>query len=202
MNSSIDKASFIRQFTLSNALTNSVSFNVELINLKPSAVLVPIIELDNQLQFVLTKRASHLKHHAGQISFPGGKVEQSDRNIIETALRETEEEIGISSKDINVLGTLPFYQTLTGFKITPVLAFINQAVDYKLDPNEVAEVFQVPLSHFMNNENHFSVEVFHRNKYQHVHYLPYKQYNIWGATAAIIKGLVHQLSENPLQRGN
>ena len=202
MNGSIDKASLIRDFTLSNKRVSDFDINKIQFKLKPSAVLVPITELDGELHLILTKRALHLKHHPGQISFPGGKVEPNDRNEIETALRETEEEIGIAPSSIDVLGTLPYYQTLTGFQITPVLAFVNQPIDFITDHNEVAEVFQVPLNHFLEQKNHYSFEVLHRNRQQLVHYLPYKHYNIWGATAAIIKGLIYQLDHQPLSPSN
>lgn len=158
-----------------------------------AAVLIPIIEKNNQLEIILTLRASHLKHHAGQISFPGGKVETYDTNAIATALRETHEEIGISAKHISVVGTLPSYHTATGYHITPVLGFIEPPAQYCLDTNEVAEIFHVPLNHFLNSNNHIALNLYHNLTTHAVYFMPYKHYNIWGVTASILKNLTEQL---------
>ncbi|MGB1198510.1 MAG: CoA pyrophosphatase [Thalassotalea sp.] len=190
------KATFLTQFLFNNKLLPVAKPNSPLINAKTlmhAAVLIPIIENNNQLEVILTKRASHLKHHGGQISFPGGKVEKSDRNNIATALRETHEEIGIASENITIVGTLPEHYTLTGFHITPVLAFIEPQSQYQLDKNEVAEVFHVPLSHFLNTQNHIALSIYHNLSSHPVYFIPYKHYNIWGATASILKKLAEQL---------
>ena len=179
--------------------------------LKPAAVLIPLIESptqinnvnsdyndershENSLHLLLTKRASHLKHHAGQVSFPGGKVEPSDRDIFDTAMRETQEEIGISYDNITIIGQLQPQQTNSGFIVTPIIGFVSSKPPYMFDKNEVAEVFQVPLRHFLNTDNHFS-STRHRHGQQYkVHFMPYQHYNIWGATAAILKDLVLHLN--------
>ena len=153
------------------------------------AVLIPIVSNQGQLEVLLTKRASHLTHHPGQISFPGGKVEPNDRSMIATALRETEEEIGLKSKDIQVLGQLTSYQTISGYEITPIVAFARKNDNYQFDDNEVAEVFHVPLSHFLLREHHIKVPFYHKGKSHNVHFMPYQEYNIWGATAAILHDL-------------
>ena len=157
--------------------------------LKSAAVLIPIVISHGQLEILLTKRASHLTHHPGQISFPGGKVEPSDQNIIATALRETEEEIGLKPENIQVLGQLKSYQTISGYEITPIVAFARKSDNYQFDDNEVAEVFHVPLSHFLLREHHIKVPFYHKGKSHHVHFMPYQNYNIWGATAAILHDL-------------
>ena len=147
----------------------------------------------NETTLLLTQRASYKGTHSAQISFPGGKIEKSDKNLQETALRETHEEIGISAENITVLGTLPTYHTVTGYHITPVLGFIKPQLQYCLDTNEVAEIFHVPLNHFLNSKNHITLSIY-RNLVNHpVYFMPYKHYNIWGVTAAILKKLSEQL---------
>lgn len=162
-------------------------------DIRQSAVLVALIEKGNTLNVVLTKRAAHLKHHAGQISFPGGKVEPSDKTIIDTALREANEEIGLDTSSIEVLGTLNQYQTITGFNITPILALVAEKSSFTIDVNEVDEIFQVPLQHFLQFELHTIINVERNSQHYPVHYMPYKHYKIWGATAAILKDLALQI---------
>jgi len=158
-------------------------------HLTQSAVLIALVEQQGELKVLLTKRASHLKHHSGQICFPGGKVEQSDANFTETALREAQEEIGIESNALTVLGQLNPYQTITGFSITPIVAFLQNDTAYQIDKNEVDEIFHVPFQHFLSNEKHHIVEIVSKTGNHQVHFMPYRHYNIWGATAAILKDL-------------
>ncbi|XQW86198.1 CoA pyrophosphatase [Thalassotalea piscium] len=190
------KETFLTQFLLNS--TDSIVKEKEFLfaspqTLTPAAVLIPIIEQNNQLEVILTRRASHLTHHAGQISFPGGKVEKYDKNITATALRETYEEIGLSENNINVIGTLPRYHTITGYDITPVLGLITPPFQYDLDSNEVAEIFHVPLNHFLNSDNHIALTVYRNLTSYPIYYIPYKHYNIWGVTALILKRLAEQL---------
>ena len=184
------KEEFLQRFQMLSLATSTHSYRHQH-KLKHAAVLVPIVinKEQNQLDILLTKRSVHLKHHAGQVSFPGGKVEPSDKSLIATALRETEEEIGLKAKYIQVLGQLPSYQTLTGYDITPIIAFTQPIQHYSFDKNEVAEVFQVPLSHFLMREKHLQVSTYTRGKRHHIHFMPYKQHNIWGVTAAILHDL-------------
>jgi 8-oxo-dGTP pyrophosphatase MutT (NUDIX family) len=177
---------------------------------KEAAALISLIEEyikgERHLSVLLTKRAAHLRHHGGQISFPGGKVEDYDEGIIDTALRENEEEIGLQRSSIDVIGQLKQYQTISGFIITPIVAFINnnhthlstseftKSLNNTLDKNEVEEVFIVPLAHFLQKENRHSVTVSLHNQPHQVHFIPYKHYNIWGATAAMLKDLAAHLT--------
>jgi 8-oxo-dGTP pyrophosphatase MutT (NUDIX family) len=164
--------------------------------LKSAAVLIALVESENGegLQVLLTKRASHLRHHPSQVSFPGGKVEKEDKTLIDTALRETFEEIGLSREAITVVGQLPPYQTISGFQVTPVIAIVTRSQTYQMDKNEVAEIFQVPLQYFLTTNDHH-VFVAHKGGKQHkVHFLPYKHYNIWGATAVMLKDLVAHIN--------
>ena len=149
--------------------------------------------LSGDLQVLLTKRASHLTHHPSQISFPGGKVEKTDRDIIHTALREAQEEIGLDPHTVTVIGQLPCYDIISGYQVTPIVAIIDRPQTYQKDANEVDEIFHVPLQHFLQEKNHHAID-FYRNGHRHnVHFYPYKHYNIWGATAAMLKDLANCL---------
>ncbi len=167
--------------------------------LKSAAVLIGLVEPDKNsddkgLQVLLTKRASHLKHHPSQVSFPGGKAEPEDESLIATALRETLEEIGLAHQAINVIGQLPAYETISGYHVTPIVAIITKEQHYKIDDNEVAEIFQVPLQHFLSTNNHHIVVASKNGRQHNVHFMPYKHYNIWGATAVMLKDLVSHLN--------
>ncbi|PKG85820.1 CoA pyrophosphatase [Colwellia sp. 75C3] len=164
--------------------------------LRSAAVLIALVESDNGegLQVLLTKRASHLRHHPSQVSFPGGKVEKEDTSLIDTALREAYEEIGLSREAITVLGQFPPYQTISGFQVTPIIAIVASAQLYQMDKNEVAEIFQVPLQHFITTNDHHVFVAHKSGKPHNVHFLPYKHYNIWGATAVMLKDLVAHIN--------
>jgi 8-oxo-dGTP pyrophosphatase MutT (NUDIX family) len=164
--------------------------------LRAAAVLIALVESDNGegLQVLLTKRASHLKHHPSQVSFPGGKVEKEDKSLIDTALREAFEEIGLSRESVKVAGQLPPYQTISGFQVTPIIAIVSSSQTYLMDKNEVAEIFHVPLQHFLTTNDHHVFVAIKGGKQHNVHFLPYKHYNIWGATAVMLKDLVAQLN--------
>ena len=114
--------------------------------LKPAAVLVPILDRPEGLSLLLTQRSAGLRHHAGQVAFPGGRVEAGDRDAVATALREAEEEIGLPPERVEVLGCLNDHVILTGFRVTPVVAFVRSEGDYALDPSEVHSVFEMPLA--------------------------------------------------------
>lgn len=154
--------------------------------LSPSAVLVPIVERHHGLQLLLTQRTDHLRHHAGQISFPGGRMDRTDKDLIHTALRETHEEIGIPSRLINVMGKLPLQPTISGFMIQPVVAYISEPCELCLCEAEVADAFEVPLDFVLNpdNQNHSYRD--YQGKQYSVYSIPYQERNIWGATANII----------------
>ncbi|HBY86745.1 MAG TPA: CoA pyrophosphatase [Colwellia sp.] len=164
--------------------------------LREAAVLIALVESDNDegLQVLLTKRASHLKHHPSQVSFPGGKAELEDESLIDTALREAFEEIGLSREAVTVAGQLPPYETISGFQVTPIIAIVASSQIYQIDTNEVTEVFQVPLHHFLTTTDHHMFVVHRGGKQHKVHFLPYKDYNIWGATAVMLKDLVAHIN--------
>lgn len=162
--------------------------------LRPAAVLVPLIDRAEGMSVLLTQRTAHLKKHAGQISFPGGRIEASDADAIAAALRETEEEVGLPPAHIRVIGRLDTYVTGTGFEITPIVGIITVPFPLTIDPFEVAEAFEVPLSFILDRRNHqrFTRQVESRNRSYFA--LPFENRNIWGATAGILVNLAEVLT--------
>jgi len=160
--------------------------------LTPAAVLFPIVRRLDELTVLLTQRTAHLKDHPGQISFPGGRCESTDASPAATALRETNEEIGLSSAHVEIIGYLPEYRTATGFRVTPVVAMVTPPFDLRLDAFEVAEAFEVPLSFLLDPANHqrHSMEI--GGVLRHYYAMPYEGHFIWGATAGMLVSL-HRL---------
>lgn len=161
--------------------------------LKSAAVLVPLIERCDGITVLLTQRTDHLANHAGQVSFPGGGAEQQDTDSVATALRETEEEIGLASSHIEIAGFLDLYQTVTGFLVTPVVGFVKPGFELAPDPFEVAEVFEVPLSFVLDPRNHQRQSRIFRGERRNFYVIPYKNYYIWGATAAMLVSFYKKL---------
>jgi 8-oxo-dGTP pyrophosphatase MutT (NUDIX family) len=163
--------------------------------LTPSAVLVPIVQRPDGLTMLLTQRTDHLSNHAGQVSFPGGRSEERDSSPIETALRESEEEIGLHRRHVEIVGVLPDYVTVTGYRVTPVVGLITPPFELAADPNEVAEIFEVPLSFLMNGANHqrLSIELPEGAGRRSFYAMPYERFFIWGATAGMLRNLFHFL---------
>lgn len=159
------------------------------IKLKKSAVLIPLVERNNQIFIILTKRAAHLRHHPGQISFPGGKVDAVDKNLQATALRETHEELGIDASNVNVFGELPYHDTITGFRIKPYIGFVKEDAIMTANIGEVSEIIEIPLVNFLHNEHHFMIPILRPKKSVNVYFKPTSGHAIWGATAAIIEQL-------------
>ena len=164
---------------------------------RPAAVLMPLVVRGDQVQVLLTQRTAHLTDHAGQISFPGGRVEEHDANTVATALRETEEEIGLRAERVEVIGTLPEYTTITGYRVTPVVGMIQPPVSLALDTFEVSEAFEVPLGFLMDPMHHERRIVTLDDISRTFYAMPYeaggRRYFIWGATAAMLRNLYHLL---------
>jgi len=160
---------------------------------KQSAVLVPLIKRPDGLSVLFTERASHLRNHAGQISFPGGRIEDDDADPIAAALRETEEEIGLPRRYVRTIGYLPEHLVLTGYRIIPVVGLIEPGFTLKLDPGEVAAAFEVPLSYLLNPEHHVPVDRMLGDVAIHAHDIPYGERLIWGATASIVMSFYRML---------
>ncbi|OSQ49886.1 CoA pyrophosphatase [Marivita geojedonensis] len=161
--------------------------------LRPAGVLVPVIATGGRTDVLLTKRSSRLKHHPGQIAFPGGKQDEGDADVIAAALREAEEEVGLPRETVDVLGTLPSHETVTGFLVTPVIGWIDRAFDIVPEPGEVAEAFRVPLAH-VTDSTLFTVQSRRwRGTRRHYYTVPFGPYYIWGATARILRGLAQRM---------
>ena len=163
--------------------------------LKPAAVLVGLQPGPKGLSVILTKRASHLKHHPGQIAFPGGKLDDGDRGATGAALREAWEEIGLPPGHARVLGCLDPHETVTGFCVTPVLAEIDPDFRPTRQEEEVEEVFLVPFAHVMAPTS-FRIEGrIWRGVRRQYYVVPYGPYYIWGATARILRALADRMAE-------
>jgi 8-oxo-dGTP pyrophosphatase MutT (NUDIX family) len=162
-----------------------------------AAVLVPLIERPDGLSVLLTERSPNLTDHAGQISFPGGRQEAFDADDIATALRETEEEIGLPRRLVRVIGRLDTYVTGTFYSITPIVGLIRPPFALQPDPLEVAEVFEVPLSFVVDPVNHERRSREYKGRTRHYYVLPYEQRNIWGATAGMLVNLAALLAPDP-----
>jgi 8-oxo-dGTP pyrophosphatase MutT (NUDIX family) len=155
-----------------------------------ASVLVPIVAGES-LSLLLTQRTSHLTNHAGQISFPGGRAEESDTDATDTALREAEEEIGLSRDRVEVIGHLPKYYTVTNYEVTPVVALVHAPMELALDANEVAEAFEVPLDFILDPANHQKRSRPWEGRMRHFYAMPYGRHFIWGATAAMLRNFYH-----------
>jgi 8-oxo-dGTP pyrophosphatase MutT (NUDIX family) len=185
----MNRQQFLQRFFLQPG-KQSVLLQVE--KSRAAAVLLVLREQEGELQLLLTKRSSDLRHHPGQISFPGGKIEANE-NSRQAALRETHEETGIAPEQLQLIGQLPSYATGTGFLIQPWIAFLPEEVELKLQASEVESAFWLPLPFVFNPENTHS-EYFAMHGQSHlVHFMPYGPHLIWGATAAILYSLKQQL---------
>lgn len=159
--------------------------------LRPAAVLIALTEAE---EVILTKRSPQLKHHPGQVAFPGGKQDAVDATLVEAALREAEEEVGLRSDQVEMLGALPVHETVTGFEVTPFIGLVQGPFDPVPEAGEVAEVFSVPLD-FVSNPSHFRVEGRRwRGQRRHYYTAPYGPYYIWGATARMLRGLAERMA--------
>lgn len=165
------------------------------VELRPAAVLAPIIMRPKGWTMLFTQRAEETPAHPGQISFPGGRVQASDESPLDTALRETFEEIGLARDLIAPLGAFDRYETGTGFRITPIVGLIKPGFELRLDPREVASVFEAPLSFLFDPANHERREGEWRGVKRAYYAMPYREHFIWGATAGMVRALYQRLYE-------
>ncbi|MBL6617664.1 MAG: CoA pyrophosphatase [Reyranella sp.] len=169
-------------FSLNGVIPAPTSF-------RPAAVLVPLVRRERGITVLLTQRTEEMPSHAGQIAFPGGRKQEEDADARATALRETEEEVGLSRSFVDVIGQVDHYRTGTGYEITPVVGIVTPGFTLHADPREVADVFEVPLSHFMDEKNH-RIDSRVWNGHERRYYaMPYGDRYIWGATAGMLKNL-------------
>jgi 8-oxo-dGTP pyrophosphatase MutT (NUDIX family) len=158
-----------------------------------AAVLIPLLLKEDGLSVLLTQRTNHLRDHAGQISFPGGRMDPEDLSPDDTALRESQEEIGLDPSRVEIVGHLPQYLTVSGYSVTPVVALVQPQAEYVLDAFEVADVFEVPLQFLLDPANH-QVRMWQSEQGGRRFYsMPYENRFIWGATAGMLRNLYHLL---------
>jgi 8-oxo-dGTP pyrophosphatase MutT (NUDIX family) len=167
---------------------------------KPAAVLLLVVNHPADPTVVFTQRTAHLADHAGQISFPGGRVEEADATPEDTALREAEEEVGVARDRIEILGRLPQYHTGTGYCVTPIVGWAEPPLTYRPDPHEVADVFEVPLAFLLDAGNHRYESAFHKGRMRKYWAMPYGERFIWGATAGMLVTFHRILIPKPVAR--
>lgn len=187
---------WIRQRFLNNVawhpeMQGDLGFNVK--PWKAAAVLILIVMRESGPTILFTKRTANLREHAGQVSFPGGRVDPTDQHLVDTALRETEEETGIHRSDVDVIGQMPQYETRTGYTITPIVGIIKKPFIANINRTEVDEIFEVPLSFLMNGAHHQRrIWVSPTDTVRKMVYtIPYERFFIWGATAGMLRNLFH-----------
>jgi 8-oxo-dGTP pyrophosphatase MutT (NUDIX family) len=175
------------------------SVDAELADLLPdrpsrlAAVLLPVVARPEEATMLLTRRADALRDHSGQIALPGGKIDPHDASPVDAALREAEEEVGLSRAHVAPIGYLDPYLTGTGYRILPVVALVRPPFELTLNSLEVDEVFEVPLGFLMQASNHQRQQRQWRGRLRHHYAMPYRQWNIWGATAGILRNLYERL---------
>jgi 8-oxo-dGTP pyrophosphatase MutT (NUDIX family) len=163
--------------------------------LTPASVLVPIVARNVELTVLFTERTTHLRDHSGQVSFPGGRCEPRDPSPEATALRETQEEIGLHPRHVELLGRLPEYRTGTGFRVTPVVGIVRPPFELRRDEYEVERVFEVPLSFLLDPANHQRQSRLWQGETRWFFAIPYGEHYIWGATAGMLVNLYRYLTQ-------
>ncbi|WP_417250119.1 CoA pyrophosphatase [Celeribacter sp.] len=163
--------------------------------LRDAGVLVAFIDRPSGAHIILTKRASHLKHHPGQVAFPGGRMDPCDRDVVDAALREANEEIGLPPASVDVIGQLPHHETVSSYAMTPVLGWVTRDFAPQPEAGEVAEYFEVPAD-FVLNPSNFRIEKRRWRGADRAYFtVPFGPYYIWGATARVLRGLAERVAQ-------
>lgn len=162
--------------------------------LRPAAVLMPILETGQGARVILTKRSALLKHHPGQVAFPGGRIDDTDADAVAAALRESHEEIGLTPDNVDILGQLPPHETVTSYTVTPFVGRIRAPFTPVPETGEVAEVFSVPLPFLLDPANYRVERRRWRGVWRAYYVMPFGPYYIWGATARMLKGLADRVA--------
>jgi len=155
-------------------------------SLRPAAVLMPLVPSERGWEFLLTRRTEHLKHHAGQIAFAGGRMEPGDRDLAATALRVAQEEVGLPAHAVEILGALAPLPTITGFQVLPVVGLLEKPMAWIIDPSEVDEAFLVPVDFALDPANRQRQSALYRGRRRHFDVIRYGRHTIWGATASML----------------
>jgi 8-oxo-dGTP pyrophosphatase MutT (NUDIX family) len=162
--------------------------------LRPAAVLLPLFRRNNEDHLLFTERTAHLEHHAGEISFPGGGFDENDVSLVETALRESQEELGIIRDEVKILGRLDDFYSVHGYHVVPYVGVIPSPDNLQQDPFEIAATFEAPLNHFRNPEIHHVEDWQHRGESHLVDFYQFEGHVIWGLTAAILRQFIEETS--------
>ena len=189
----VDKALIVTLEHIRQFLTQHTPRELYAPGFTRAAVLIPLFLKNGALHVLFTRRTESVEHHKGQISFPGGAADPGDAAAIATALRETEEEIGLARASVEVLGVLDDYATPSGYSITPVAGFVQTIPHFTPSSHEVAEVFDVPLDFFLDKNNERIVNVIRMKKMREVYFYNYGEYEIWGVTAAILRAFLETM---------
>jgi 8-oxo-dGTP pyrophosphatase MutT (NUDIX family) len=162
-------------------------------DLHEAAVLIPVVDRDGGATVLLTQRTEHLRSHSGQVAFPGGRIDVEDGTAERAAIRETHEETGIGERHIEIVGRMPDYVTGSGYRINPVLGILDPGFDLAPNPDEVAHVFEVPLSFLMDPANHECQSRMWQGRERFFYSMDYDGYRVWGVTAGIVRSLYERL---------
>jgi 8-oxo-dGTP pyrophosphatase MutT (NUDIX family) len=176
-----------------HVLNPDIGVALSCVKLRDAAVLVPVVERAGHTNVILTLRNSALRKHSGQIAFPGGAVDKEDPSAMAAALREADEEIGLNADYVETLTQMPLYLTGSGYSITPVLALVDPQAPLQANPDEVADIFEVPLAFLMNPANHNRESRMMNGRERFYYTMPYQKRFIWGITAGIIRGIYERL---------
>ena len=171
------------------ALAQRVVERVDGTGMIPAAVMILLYRKEGEYCILLNKRSEEVEHHKGEISFPGGARDPEDFDLLETALRETEEEIGLARDAVEVIGELPTYETRTGFSVKPIVGLIKPPIELNIDSKEVADVFEIPLSFVLDRKNHERHSREWQNTMRNFYVFPHPKYYIWGVTAGMLVNL-------------